>query len=195
MNESSWTGPGMMEPMYPPLPPPEPTERPLPGAAIIERAAAAEHPPQVPEPRGAPAERPPAKPPMPILTRDDILGGDDRPMERVNVPEWGGAVFVRGMTATERDSFEAETLQDRGNGEIQVRYLDMRAKLAVRSIVDSAGNRIFKDEEFGVLSGRAASALDRIFTVAMRLSKISKSDVDKMMGELNAARPSASPSA
>jgi hypothetical protein len=143
-----------------------------------------------------PAERPArAQVPMPVLTREDILGGDDRPMERVNIPEWAGAVFVRGMTSADRDSFEAETLEDRGHAGIAVKYQDMRAKLAVRCLVDAKGDRIFTNEEYAVLSTRAAAALDRIFAVAMRASKITDADVKKMMGELGAVRPSASPTA
>ena len=43
-----------------------------------------------------------------LLSRDDILGSDDLRLERVDVPEWNGVLYVRVMTAGERDQFEAE---------------------------------------------------------------------------------------
>ena len=43
---------------------------------------------------------------VPALTRDLILGMDDLSRVRVDVPEWGGHLFVRSMTGMERDAFE-----------------------------------------------------------------------------------------
>lgn len=44
---------------------------------------------------------------MPILNRLDILGSDDLHLEKISVPQWGGDLFVRILTAAERDAFEA----------------------------------------------------------------------------------------
>ena len=43
---------------------------------------------------------------MALLSKADILGCNDIPTELVEVPEWGGSVKVRGMTAGERDRFD-----------------------------------------------------------------------------------------
>ena len=42
-------------------------------------------------------------PKLRILDRASILGSDDREIERVPVPEWGGFVFVRNLSGAERD--------------------------------------------------------------------------------------------
>ena len=42
------------------------------------------------------------------LSRDEILGKRRGKVEEIKVPEWGGTVFVREITASERDAFEAE---------------------------------------------------------------------------------------
>ena len=38
-----------------------------------------------------------------MLTREQILGLSDLPREEVRIPEWGGVVFVRALTGSERD--------------------------------------------------------------------------------------------
>jgi hypothetical protein len=45
------------------------------------------------------------------LTRDSILNAKDLKKELVKVPEWGGEVYVRCMTGSERDAFESEAYQ------------------------------------------------------------------------------------
>ncbi len=57
---------------------------------------------------------------------------------------------------------------------------DMRSKLVARSIVDEAGKRIFGDGDIKALSGKSAAVLDRLFTVASRLSGMSQDDVDEL---------------
>ena len=43
---------------------------------------------------------------MMLLTKESILSVQDLPRELVEVAKWGGSVWVRGMTAGERDMFE-----------------------------------------------------------------------------------------
>ena len=44
-----------------------------------------------------------------LLTKDAILQAQDSKLEKLEVPEWGGHVFIKSMSGTERDNFEAET--------------------------------------------------------------------------------------
>lgn len=104
------------------------------------------------------------------LTRDQILQFDDLKREEVNVPEWGpgATVFVRTMTGSERDRFEAAFLRDRS---------DTRARLAVATVCDEQGKLLFTPADMPAISRKSSAALDRIFAVAMRLSRIGKEDV------------------
>ena len=45
-----------------------------------------------------------------FLNREAILAAEDLPRELVEVPEWGGAVYVRALTGAERDQFEASKI-------------------------------------------------------------------------------------
>ena len=112
---------------------------------------------------------------MSLLSRDQILGAQDLPVEEVEVPEWGGAVRVRGLTGSEKDQWEAEWLQFDEKGQIKERdSRDFRAKLLVRCIVDQEGKRIFEDKDAQDLGAKSGIAVDRVFLVAERLSALSQ---------------------
>ena len=110
-----------------------------------------------------------------MLTREAILGADDLPREKVDVPEWGGAVYVRTMTGAERDKYEAELLATEDK---TARLVNIRARLAGLTVCDEAGKRVFADGDIEALGAKSAAALDRIFPVAMRLNGLSATDVE-----------------
>lgn len=111
--------------------------------------------------------------------RDQILAADDLPREAVEVPEWGCTVFVRTMTGAERDSFELSMHRDRGDDE-KANVRNIRARLAVLTVIDSDGLRVFKDEDADALGQKSAAALDRVFAVSQRLNGLSPRDVEDM---------------
>ena len=121
------------------------------------------------------------------LSRDDILGAQDIVTEEVDVPEWGGIVLVRGMTGTQRDAFEASLIQQptgnraqRRSKQAETNLVNIRGKLCAWCIVDQAGERAFDDDYAAALGSKSATALSKVFDVAMRLSGMSEADVDEM---------------
>lgn len=120
---------------------------------------------------------------MTVLKRDEILQAADIQKEVVSVPEWGGDVYVKGMTGAERDKFESSMVTIRGKDR-EMNLANIRAKLASMTICDEAGVRLFKEEDVQALSKKSASALQRIFEVAQRLSGIGDADVEELAGEL-----------
>lgn len=109
---------------------------------------------------------------MNTLTKEAILAADDLPRERVSVSEWGGDVFVRTMTGTDRDAFETSLLGKDGRME------NVRARLVSLTLCNEAGTRIFDDSEIVVLGTKSARALDRVFSVAQRLNGIGVDQAD-----------------
>ena len=111
------------------------------------------------------------------ITGSAILAIDDLPREMVEV--WGHRVWVRCMTAAERDDFEANFLATRGK-DTKLNRENLRAQLVVRTAVDEDGNRIFTDEDVEAVGKKSAAGIDKIFAVASRLSGFSKEDVEEL---------------
>ena len=104
--------------------------------------------------------------------REQILAAQDLPSQKIHVPEWGCLVNVRTLTGRERDRFEGQQSRDP--------YTDIRARLAVLCLVDDEGKQLFTAEDIPALTAKSSRALDRVFAVAVKLSGISKEDVEEL---------------
>lgn len=114
-----------------------------------------------------------------MLTKDQIFSASDLPTEEVQVPEWGGSVFVRTMSGIERDGFEQGIVEARKSG---TELVNIRARLAVKVVCDSDGKRLFTDDDAAALGKKSGRALDRIFDVAQRLNGIGEKEVAELEG-------------
>lgn len=128
-----------------------------------------------------------------FLNKAEILAKDDLKTEDVFVPEWDAWVKVRTLNASERDHFEASTVQRNGK-RVTTNLEHIRARLCLLCMVDENGERIFSEEDTLPLGGKSASALDRIFTVAQKLNGLRDADVEELAGESGAAQNGDSPS-
>ncbi len=116
------------------------------------------------------------------LSREEILNVNDQKTEEVSVPEWGGEVVVKAMSGTERDAFEGSILGDTTKGGQRLKMENVRAKLCAMTIIDKDTNELmFTVADIEALGKKSAAALDRIFSVSQRLSKISSDDVDDLI--------------
>lgn len=120
---------------------------------------------------------------MAILGREQILQANDLVTEEIAVPEWGGAVLVRSLTGEERDAYEASVVDQRGK-DTKVNLRNARAKLVAWAVVDEQGERIFTQADVQALGKKNASALQRVFDVAMRLAGISEADIKELTEEI-----------
>jgi len=115
--------------------------------------------------------------------RETILAFNDLPLEKVHVKQWKMDVYVRGLSAAERDQFESEMFDVVGK-DVKMNKKNLRARLVLLTICDDKGVRIFKDEDLAALGKKSGAALDRLFSVAQRLSGIGVSDVEEMVSNL-----------
>ena len=125
------------------------------------------------------------------LNRDAILGVNDILTEKVDVPEWGGEVIVRGLTGEERDAYEGSRRQIRNAGTPQQELIilsdNMRANLLVKCLIDENGERLFADKDAGLLGMKNGRTLDRLFDVASRLSGMSDEEAEELEGNFETA--------
>lgn len=117
-----------------------------------------------------------------MLTGKDILAIDDLERETIDVPEWDCTITVQTMTGLDKDEYDAWIYGARGNdGKPSLKH--MRALITVLSCVDENGVKLFSVDEIEAVSKKASSALDRIYVVADRLSKLSDKSVEDIAGE------------
>lgn len=114
-----------------------------------------------------------AKTKIKALDRTTILAADDVQTKLVQVPEWGGAVYVKAMTGAMRDAWE-QMLVKEGASSIE----NARAKLLVISVVDEDGNRLFTDADIQALGEKSGSALTRLANVAQKLSRLGEKELE-----------------
>ncbi len=114
-----------------------------------------------------------------MLTKEQILGVKDLIIREVEMPEWGGSVYVRGLTGSERDAFEASVIEQRGKTN-RVNMINVRAKLLVLTICDKDGNPVFTAADIDALGKKSAQALQKLFDVASELSGLSEKDAEEL---------------
>ncbi|MGC4031481.1 MAG: phage tail assembly chaperone [Tepidisphaeraceae bacterium] len=120
-----------------------------------------------------------------MLNAESILASADLPTESVEVPEWNGTVYVRTMSGTDRDAFEAsmiDTKKPAENGKPAGNLKNIRARLCVLTVCDQNGNRLFTDDQADALGAKSSKALDRVFEVAQRLNGLGAKDVEALQG-------------
>ena len=116
-----------------------------------------------------------------VLSRDDILGADDLPMELVEAPEWGGTVWVRTLNGAERDAFGVSCIAKEGQKKGQ-ELLGVRARLVTLTACDGKGKRLFTHADEDKVGKKSGTVLARVFDAAAKLNGISEDDVEELAG-------------
>ena len=99
------------------------------------------------------------------------------PLVTVEVPEWGGSVWVRMLSGLELETLETRIdaqLKAGDAGQARALY----ALIVGTCLVDQNGQRLFDTEDSKQLASLAGPALKRIAQAASRLNGILESDVD-----------------
>lgn len=112
------------------------------------------------------------------LGRDDILAVDDAEIVPVPVPEWGGTVWVRSMTAGERDALETRAYEMRMAKEPPAAH----ALTVIFSACDKDGNLLFTEADLPALAKKRGKAMNRILAASQRLNFTSARDIEELAG-------------
>jgi len=121
---------------------------------------------------------------MGTLTKEQILAAHDLKRLRVDIPEWEGHVFVKTITAAERDSFENAIYGSKKRLDIT----NVRARMTSIATVDETGKRLFDESDIKALGKKSAVALDRIFMAACKLNGMRPDDIEELEKNSSTAR-------
>ena len=105
------------------------------------------------------------------LTRTAILAIQDYETAEVEMPEWGGTVLVRGLTAAEVDKLGFSLATPDGDLDATL-ATGFRIKAVSWAIIDEEGNRLFTESDIEELGKKSHKAIDRLTDVIMELSEI-----------------------
>lgn len=113
-----------------------------------------------------------------VLSKERILGADDLKRVFLEVPEWGGGVYVRALTGTQRDAWEDgwDSFKKRVWGNTATAQA-WQAYMAIWVVVDSDGKQIFSESDVMALQAKSAKSLARIAAVAQKLNGIGSAEI------------------
>lgn len=122
------------------------------------------------------------------LSGAEILAADDLKREWVDVPEWGGGVYVRSMPGLALDRYEQGMLsrrtveKDKDGKEkaVKVNLENVRAELVVLAACDEKGEPLFTTEQVEALGKKSGAALNRVVAAAQRLNGMSQRDLEQL---------------
>lgn len=106
---------------------------------------------------------------MTILGRKAILEADDLPTEDVKVPEWGGSVRIRAMTALEAQKLANEL----ASGDDTM----LRMRLVQLCAVDEEGRPLFTQDDLEKLGAKNFNAIRRVSEACFRMNRYRRQDV------------------
>ncbi len=127
---------------------------------------------------------------MKFLGKQQILANKAQVIEQLEVPEWGGTVCIRSISARERGQIEAGIARYRetkGKEDSFARNFTLR--MAGMALCDESGARLFSDEEISQLAEHNAAVIARIAEVAGRLAGFTKEDVEALAKNSEEAQP------
>jgi hypothetical protein len=110
-----------------------------------------------------------------FLTAAEILEADDLKVEEVDVPEWGGIVRLRPMSALEAIEYtEANKAGDKKHAAV---------RMAAVCVVDEDGNPAFTADQVAQLSKKSLAAFMRIQKVAMRINGLDEKETKEVKND------------
>lgn len=114
------------------------------------------------------------------LTRDAILEADDLQKERVDVPEWGGPLWVRQMSADEIGAYSKHSGKDDATSVTL-------ARLVVATACDESGALLFGQDDVPAVGQKNPDVIARINQAALRVNGITAEAAEKAAKNSDAA--------
>lgn len=110
--------------------------------------------------------------------REKILAAQDIPSEKVNIPEWGVELLVKGMSAGERITLMQNAYDQNTQ---QVNMAAVYPDIVVGCVFDPETDEpIFSSADKSALMSKSSAAIETIAAVGLRLSGIGSDEADAL---------------
>lgn len=121
---------------------------------------------------------------MEFLKRGQIIDNDDQEYLKVEVSDWGGSVFVRGLTGEEASEFDA--ICDEHKDKL---WKDERFWLLSKCLLDENKQQLFPGAE-GIkeLSKKKNMVIWKLYAIAKDLSIMGMAEAAELLSELKKAQ-------
>ena len=112
-----------------------------------------------------------------ILSKEDLFAATNPVIEYVELPSLKAGLYVRGMTALERDQFETMGMNKSGKLESQ-RLHGVRARTLLMGVCNKDGSPFFSQSSADLLrvNNLPAGVVDTLYKRILRLSGIGEDD-------------------
>ena len=115
------------------------------------------------------------------LTREQILKPVEIPKQEIYIPEIGGTVWVKGMSAADRSRFEKEFQTSSGQSSKR-KLSQIRERLVIACVCNEEGGPILTVKDVEALGKQSIQIIERIVNVAQKLCGMSSEDVEQLAG-------------
>ena len=112
-----------------------------------------------------------------MLTRDAILSKSDRQRIEVEVPEWGGSVYLTELSVRDRAAIMkswAKVASAADDARVDA-MIDAQLLMVAMSVTDESGVRIFELVDIEALAEKSREAVGKIADAATVLNKFTVS--------------------
>lgn len=115
---------------------------------------------------------------MGLINLQDVLNATDTRQITYNVPEWGGDIIIKTLTAGARDDYEKGLLIKDENGQLVRSPVLSPAKFVAACVYQEDGQKMFRtDEHIKVLESKNYNVVRRIFEKCLEVNAMSDDSV------------------
>lgn len=107
-----------------------------------------------------------------ILNKDQIFAAQDLQVSYIDIPEWGGQIKVKEMSAADRIEFEKQQSSD-------LKPSEMIVRLVLMTCVDDNNQRIFSNDDLQALEQKSPSILLKIFNESMKINILNSEKIEE----------------
>jgi len=108
---------------------------------------------------------------MGYLSRNDVLQAEDFETREVEVPEWGGTLLVRELSADEVERIGFGQMDSKGNRDLR-KAKGLRMRVISWAAIAEDGTPLFNKGDVEKLAKKSSRAIGRVFDTIQKLSGI-----------------------